>query len=189
MRNWKKEILSIPNILSLFRLLLIPVYTVLFLRAERPVDYWWAAGILAVSTLTDMVDGKIARRFHMVTNLGKILDPVADKATQCTLLVCLAGESLLLLGSWLTYSWGNTNISFHSTSVMVAAILSFGLYATLITGDIVFSDKYKHNTLKNDHPGPLPQRVLRGLEPSGVPMCAGHAAVLCGLLYGVLWEA
>ena len=89
MRNWKKEILSIPNILSLFRLLLIPVYTVLFLRAERPVDYWWAAGILAVSTLTDMVDGKIARRFHMVTNLGKILDPVADKATQCTL-VCLA---------------------------------------------------------------------------------------------------
>ena len=81
MRNWKKEILSIPNILSLFRLLLIPVYTVLFLRAERPVDYWWAAGILAVSTLTDMVDGKIARRFHMVTNLGKILDPVADKAT------------------------------------------------------------------------------------------------------------
>ena len=62
----------------------------LFLRAERPVDYWWAAGILAVSTLTDMVDGKIARRFHMVTNLGKILDPVADKATQCTLLVCLA---------------------------------------------------------------------------------------------------
>ena len=90
MRNWKKEILSIPNILSLFRLLLIPVYTVLFLRAERPVDYWWAAGILAVSTLTDMVDGKIARRFHMVTNLGKILDPVADNATQCTLLVCLA---------------------------------------------------------------------------------------------------
>ena len=54
------------------------------------MDYWWAAGILAVSTLTDMVDGKIARRFHMVTNLGKILDPVADKATQCTLLVCLA---------------------------------------------------------------------------------------------------
>ena len=75
MRNWKKEILSIPNILSLFRLLLIPVYTVLFLRAERPVDYWWAAGILAVSTLTDMVDGKIARRFHMVTNLGKISGP------------------------------------------------------------------------------------------------------------------
>ena len=90
MHNWKKEIFSIPNILSLFRLLLIPVYTVLFLRAENPSDYWLAAGVLAVSTLTDMVDGKIARRFHMITNLGKILDPVADKATQCTLLVCLA---------------------------------------------------------------------------------------------------
>lgn len=90
MHNWKKEIFSIPNILSLFRLLLIPVYTVLFLRAEQPREYWTAAGILAISTLTDMLDGKIARRYHMVTNVGKILDPVADKATQCTLLVCLA---------------------------------------------------------------------------------------------------
>lgn len=90
MHNWKKEILSIPNILSIFRLLLIPVYTVLFLRAETAVDYYLAAGILAVSALTDLIDGKIARRFHMITNLGKILDPVADKATQGTLLICLA---------------------------------------------------------------------------------------------------
>lgn len=90
MHNWKKEIFSIPNLLSLFRLLLIPVYTTLFLRAKRPEDYWIAAGILALSTLTDMVDGKIARRFNMVTQLGIVLDPVADKATQCTLLVCLA---------------------------------------------------------------------------------------------------
>ena len=67
------------------------MYTVLFLRAERPADYWWAAGILAVSTLTDMIDGKIARRVsHGHKFGGKFLDPVADKATQCTLLVCLA---------------------------------------------------------------------------------------------------
>lgn len=90
MHNWKKEILSIPNILSIFRLLLIPVYTTLFLRAETALDYYLAAGILAISALTDLADGKIARRFHMITNLGKILDPVADKATQGTLLICLA---------------------------------------------------------------------------------------------------
>lgn len=90
MQNWKKEILSIPNLLSLFRILLIPVYTVLFLRAEKLSDYWLAAGILAVSTLTDLVDGKIARRFNMITQLGIVLDPLADKLTQCTMLVCLA---------------------------------------------------------------------------------------------------
>ena len=89
MHNWKKEILTIPNLLSLFRFLLIPVYTVLFLNAREPSDYWWAAGILAISTLTDFIDGKVARHFNMITNLGKILDPLADKATQFTLLVCL----------------------------------------------------------------------------------------------------
>ncbi len=90
MHNWKKEIFSVPNLLSLFRILLIPVYTVLYLRAETLRDYYLSAGVLAISTLTDLIDGKIARRFHMITTLGKILDPVADKATQCTLLVCLA---------------------------------------------------------------------------------------------------
>ncbi|MCI6729324.1 MAG: CDP-alcohol phosphatidyltransferase family protein [Clostridiales bacterium] len=90
MHNWKKEIFTIPNLLSLFRLLLIPVYTTLFLRAEGTRDYWIAAGVLALSTLTDMVDGKIARKFNMVTRLGIVLDPIADKATQFTLLICLA---------------------------------------------------------------------------------------------------
>ena len=76
--------------LSLFRLLLIPVYVVIYLEAERPADYALAAGILAVSCLTDMIDGKIARRFNMISTVGKFLDPVADKATQFTLTVCLA---------------------------------------------------------------------------------------------------
>ncbi len=90
MKNWKKEILSIPNLLSLFRLVLIPVYIILYLNATKPIDYVVAASILAVSCLTDMIDGKIARHFNMVTTLGKLLDPVADKATQFALTVCLA---------------------------------------------------------------------------------------------------
>ncbi len=90
MKNWKKEILSIPNLLSLFRLVLIPVYIIIYLNATKPIDYVLAASILAVSCLTDMIDGKIARHFNMVTTLGKLLDPVADKATQFTLTVCLA---------------------------------------------------------------------------------------------------
>ncbi len=90
MKNWKKEILSIPNLLSLFRLVLIPVYILIYLNAEQAVDYIVAASILAVSCLTDMIDGQIARHFNMITTLGKLLDPVADKATQFALTVCLA---------------------------------------------------------------------------------------------------
>lgn len=88
--NWKKEICTIPNLLSLFRLLLIPVYVAIYLNATDSVHYFVAATILAVSCLTDLVDGKIARRFNMISTVGKVLDPVADKATQFTLIVCLA---------------------------------------------------------------------------------------------------
>lgn len=89
-KNWKKEILTIPNLFSLFRLVLIPVYVLIYLNAKEATDYYLAAGILAVSCLTDMIDGQIARHFHMISSFGKILDPLADKATQFTLIICLA---------------------------------------------------------------------------------------------------
>ncbi len=88
-KDWKKDLFTIPNLLSLFRLVLIPVYVVLYLKAENPEDYFVAAAILAVSCLTDLIDGKIARHFNMISNTGKILDPLADKATQFTLIICL----------------------------------------------------------------------------------------------------
>ena len=88
-KDWKKDLFTIPNVLSLFRLVLIPVYVVLYLRAEKPEDFFIAAAILAVSCLTDLIDGKIARHFNMISNTGKILDPLADKATQFTLIICL----------------------------------------------------------------------------------------------------
>ena len=89
-KDWKKDIFTIPNLLSLFRLILIPVYIAIYLNAEAKTDYYLAAGILTVSCLTDLIDGKIARHFNMITSLGKILDPLADKATQFTLILCLA---------------------------------------------------------------------------------------------------
>lgn len=89
-KDWKKDILTIPNLLSLFRLVLIPVYIVIYLNAKDAADYYIAGGILAVSCLTDAIDGKIARHFNMISTLGKILDPLADKITQFTLVVCLA---------------------------------------------------------------------------------------------------
>lgn len=89
-KNWKKDIMTVPNLLSLFRLILIPVYVLIYLNAQEATDYFLAAAILAVSCLTDLIDGKIARHFNMISTIGKILDPLADKATQFTLILCLA---------------------------------------------------------------------------------------------------
>ena len=91
-KDWKKEILTVPNLLSIIRLLMIPVYMVIYLNADSSTDYYIAGAILAISCLTDLIDGKIARHFNLITNLGKLLDPVADKATQFTLIVCLASR-------------------------------------------------------------------------------------------------
>lgn len=88
--NWKRDIWTIPNLLSLFRLILIPVYIYIYLTARDQSQYILAGCILAVSCLTDMIDGKIARRFNMITTLGKMLDPLADKLTQLALTLCLS---------------------------------------------------------------------------------------------------
>lgn len=88
-KDWKKDIFTIPNMLSLFRLVLIPVYVVIYLKAVTLADHLIAAGVLAVSCLTDMIDGKIARHFNMISTTGKVLDPLADKATQLTMIICL----------------------------------------------------------------------------------------------------
>lgn len=89
-KDWKKDVFTIPNILSLFRLVLIPVYVCIYLNASESKDYFIAGTILAVSCLTDLIDGQIARRFNMISNLGKILDPIADKFTQLALVICLS---------------------------------------------------------------------------------------------------
>ena len=89
-KDWKKEVFTIPNLLSLFRLALIPVYITVYLNAEEDWQYYVAGAILAVSCVTDLIDGKIARRFHMISTVGKVLDPLADKATQFSLTLCLS---------------------------------------------------------------------------------------------------
>ena len=89
-KNWKKEILTIPNLLSLFRLVLIPVYAHIYLNATEDHEYLLAGAIMAASCITDLIDGKIARHFNQITNVGKILDPLADKITQFTLTLCLS---------------------------------------------------------------------------------------------------
>lgn len=84
-----KEIFSIPNILCYFRFILIPVFCVLYLSAETKTDYYIAAGVLVAASLTDFFDGLIARTFNMITELGKIIDPIADKLMHAAVALCL----------------------------------------------------------------------------------------------------
>lgn len=77
---------TIPNLLSFFRLLLIPVLIWSYCVKK---DYSGTGWILLLSGATDIADGFIARHFHMISNLGKVLDPIADKLTQATMLFCL----------------------------------------------------------------------------------------------------
>lgn len=97
MKRRKQKIFTIPNLLSLLRMALIPIYLSIYLKADTPTDYYLAGAVLAASCLTDMADGIIARQFLCVTTLGKILDPVADKATQLVLIICLSIRYPILL--------------------------------------------------------------------------------------------
>lgn len=94
--KWKKEIFTIPNCLSCFRILLIPVYIAVYLKAVSKRQYLLAGAILAISCLTDLADGIIARKFHMISNLGKLLDPLADKLTQLALILSLSSKYTVL---------------------------------------------------------------------------------------------
>ena len=89
----EEEWLTIPNILSYIRILLIPVIVILFANGSNI----WTLVVVVISTLTDIADGFIARRFNMITDFGKFIDPVADKATQLTIFICLITKFPLML--------------------------------------------------------------------------------------------
>ena len=81
----KDQIFTVPNFMSLFRLVLIPFIIWIYVRGSYDV----AAALVLLSALTDILDGVIARKFNMVSDLGKVLDPICDKLTHAALLICL----------------------------------------------------------------------------------------------------
>lgn len=120
-RRWnKREILTIPNGLSLFRLLLIPLIVWLYCGQKA---YFATAVVVAVSALTDIADGKIARHFNMVSDVGKVLDPIADKLTQAALVICLISRyrwmwvllALLVVKECVMLLWGYLTLKFTGT--------------------------------------------------------------------------
>ncbi|MCR4596620.1 MAG: CDP-diacylglycerol--glycerol-3-phosphate 3-phosphatidyltransferase [Lachnospiraceae bacterium] len=85
--------MNLPNKLTMLRVIMIPFFVVFLLADITPYDKWIALAIFIVASLTDMADGKIARKYGLITNFGKFMDPLADK-----LLVCSAMIALIELG-------------------------------------------------------------------------------------------
>ena len=82
--------MNLPNKLTMFRIILIPFFVVFLLaQPAGAASRWIALAIFIVASLTDLLDGKIARKYNLVTNVGKFMDPLADKLLVCSAMICL----------------------------------------------------------------------------------------------------
>ena len=88
--------MNLPNILSIIRLILVPVFAAVYFS---PIEYAnvFAAGIYILASLTDVLDGMIARRYNLITKLGRLLDPLADKIMSVTVVACIAISGVIPL--------------------------------------------------------------------------------------------
>lgn len=81
--------MNLPNKLTLMRVILIPFFIVSLMCEAIPYNEWIALAIFIIASVTDLFDGKIARKYNLVTNFGKFMDPLADKLLVCSALICL----------------------------------------------------------------------------------------------------
>ena len=92
--------MNLPNKLTLFRVILIPVFVVFMLvSVTGDTDKWIALAIFIIASLTDLLDGKIARKYNLITDFGKFMDPLADKLLVCSAMICLV--SLGKIPAWI----------------------------------------------------------------------------------------
>lgn len=91
--------MNLPNKLTVFRVILIPFFVVLLLFDITNYDKWIALAVFIIASLTDFLDGHIARKYNLVTNFGKFMDPLADKLLVCSALICLV--ELARIPAWI----------------------------------------------------------------------------------------
>lgn len=139
MQKNKENIWNIPNLLTLLRIFLIPLYLYLILRCN---NFLAAAAVFVTASCTDLLDGYIARRFNLITDFGKLIDPLADKLLVIGVLVSLiikgivplyilliivAKEFVMVLGGIFMYRKGivvySKTIGKIAQAVLVAALL------------------------------------------------------------------
>lgn len=151
--------MNLPNKLTIFRVILIPFFIIALLVPGIPAGNWIALAIFIVASLTDLLDGKIARKYNLVTNFGKFMDPLADKLLVCSALICLVELSripswmvVIIIAREFTISgfrliaadngvviaasyWGKFKTTFQMIAVclMIANIPALSLLTTVIT--------------------------------------------------------
>lgn len=102
-KNFWHEYFSIPNLMGYFRIFLVFVYMVLFYRSLSGAPYWPVIITIVISGLTDFFDGKIARKFNMITEWGKVLDPIADKMTIGAIILSLCFKYRIIIAMAVLY--------------------------------------------------------------------------------------
>jgi cardiolipin synthase (CMP-forming) len=139
-----EQILTIPNLISLARLLGVPVFLWLVLGVDSKTGDWWAVGLLMASGFSDWLDGKIARALNQQSRLGQLLDPAADRLYIVATLIALAVRSIIpwwLLGLlaarellmavvlWLVRrkGWGALQVSFVGKTATLCLLYAFPL--------------------------------------------------------------
>ncbi len=153
--------MNLANKLTLFRVVLVPVFLVFMGVEAIPLRYLWALVVFGLASLTDMLDGKVARKYNMITDFGKFLDPLADKVLVAAALVCFVEEGwthawvvAVILMREFTVSgirlaaassdrklvipaniWGKLKTAF--TMVAIVAILIMGAVGQLLPGEMI----------------------------------------------------
>ena len=167
------KIWTIPNLLSFSRILMIPWFMWTFLSRGNSVG---TAMILFLSGFTDTIDGMIARRFDMVSNLGKALDPVADKLTQIAMLACLVIQ--------FPYMW----LVLGVLCVKEAFVLITSLVSIRRTNDVLPADWHGKITTTSLYATMIAHLLFpdmsAALSDSLIALCL-CLILLSGILYGV----
>ncbi len=112
--------MNLPNKISLVRICMIPVFVLVFFLKSVPYNYLIAGVIFLIAALTDFVDGRIARSRNLVTNLGKFLDPIADKVLVATAFILLLAAKEDIFGKLN----GATNGVYNAVAISVCMILA-----------------------------------------------------------------
>lgn len=92
--------MNLPNKLTVMRVVMVPFFVAFILIGAIPYNYLWALLVFAAASITDMLDGKIARKYNLITNFGKFLDPLADKILVASALICFV--QLGWCSAWVT---------------------------------------------------------------------------------------
>ena len=87
--------MNLPNKITIFRVFMIPLFVVLMMLQRIPGNEFYALAVYAIACISDAVDGHIARKYNLITDFGKFMDPVADKLLVCSALVCFVEQGLM----------------------------------------------------------------------------------------------